>query len=90
MAKKFRGTCVYTQVMIQMCLRGWDNHDLAQKAGLNYTSLRRKLRGETALRLDEARRIQEALDCGLPLEELFAPPSRQDNKKGAPGKALPQ
>ena len=67
-----RGECVYLQVMVQMYLRGWDSKELAEKAGLTYTSIRRKLRGTSPLHLEEARRIQEALDCGLSLDVLFA------------------
>ena len=67
-----RGECVYMQVMVQMYLKGWDNRALADKAGLSYTSIRRKLRGTSPLHLEEARRIQQALNCGMSLDELFA------------------
>ena len=67
-----RGDCVYLQVMVQMYLRGWDSRTLAEKTGLTYTSMRRKLRGTAPLHLEEPRRIQEALDCGLSLDKLFA------------------
>lgn len=67
-----RGECVYMQVMVQMYLKGWDNRALADKAGLSYTSIRRKLRGMSPLHLEEARRIQQALNCGMSLDELFA------------------
>lgn len=67
-----RGDCIYIQVMIQMFLKGWDNQVLAEKAGLSYTSIRRKLRGLAPLHLEEARRIQQALNCGMSLDELFA------------------
>ena len=71
-----RGDCVYMQVLVQMYLKGWDNRTLAEKTGMTYTSIRRKLRGLTPLHLEEARRIQEVLDCGLSLDQLFA--RRQD------------
>ena len=67
-----RGECVYLQVMVQMYLKGWDSRELADKAGITYTSMRRKLRGTSPLHLEEARRIQRALDCGLSMDELFA------------------
>lgn len=70
-----RGECVYMQVMVQMYLRGWDSRELAEKTGLSYTSMRRKLRGLSPFHLEEARRIQQALDCGMSLDALFA---RQD------------
>lgn len=69
---KMRGDCVYLQVLVQMYLRGWDSRTLAEKAGLTYTSVRRKLRGLSPLHLEEARRIQQALDCGMSLDALFA------------------
>lgn len=67
-----RGECVYLQVMVQMYLKGWDSRVLAEKAGISYTSIRRKLRGTSPLHLEEARRIQKVLDCGMPLDTLFA------------------
>ena len=69
-----RGECVYLQVMVQMYMKGWDSRTLAEKSGMAYTSMRRKLRGVTALHLEEARRIQQALDCGMSLDMLFARP----------------
>ncbi len=67
-----RGDCVYMQVMVQMYLRGWDSRELAEKAGLSYTSIRRKLRGMSPMHLEEARSIQKALNCGMTLDSLFA------------------
>jgi len=67
-----RGECVYLQVMVQMYMKGWDSRTLAEKSGMPYTSMRRKLRGMTPLHLEEARRIQEALNCGMSLDTLFA------------------
>ena len=69
---KMRGDCVYLQVLVQMYLKGWDSRMLAEKTGLTYTSVRRKLRGLSTLHLEEARRIQQVLDCGLSLDALFA------------------
>ena len=67
-----RGECVYLQVLVQMYLRGWTSRDLADRAGMSYSSLRRKLRGASPMMLEEARAIQAALDCGMALDELFA------------------
>ena len=66
-----RGECVYLQVLVQMYLRGLDSRRLSERAGMNYTSLRRKLRGQSPLQLEEARRIRAALQCDVPLEDLF-------------------
>ena len=46
--------CIYGQVRVQMFLKGYDCKTLAQRAGIGYASLRRKLRGESDLRLAEA------------------------------------
>lgn len=66
-----RGSCVYARLMVEMYLAGMDNKTLAEKSMVNYASLRRKMRGETPFRLDEAARIRDALGCGLSLEKLF-------------------
>ena len=66
------GECQYLQVMVQMYLRGWDSHALAEKAGIPYATLRRKLRGVSPLHLEEARRIRAALGCDMTLDALFA------------------
>ena len=67
-----RGECVYMQVMVQMYLRGWDSQKLADLTGISYTSIHRKLRGLSPLYLEEAKRIQRALNCGMSLDELFS------------------
>ena len=68
-----RGECIYLQVMVQMYLKGWDSHRLAQEAHMSYPSLRRKLRGASPLHLEEARCIRRALGCAMDLDTLFAP-----------------
>ena len=65
------GTCVYAQLMAQMYLKGYDSHKLAERTRIPYTSLRRKLRGEVPLKLEEAFCIQETLECELSLNALF-------------------
>ena len=66
-----RGECIYVQVMVQLYLLGWDCRVLAKKSGIPYTSLRRKLRGISPMHLEEAKKIQKALDCGMTLDALF-------------------
>ena len=61
----------YTQVIVQMYLRGMDSHDLSRRTGISYPSLRRKLRGDGSMRLEEAISIRNALGCDMALEELF-------------------
>ena len=67
-----RGDYIYMQVMVQMYLKGWDSRMLADQTGISYTSMRRKLRGLSPLHLEEAKRIQRALNCGMSMEELFS------------------
>ena len=67
-----RPDIIYMQVMIQLYLIGWDKRRLAQEAQIPYTSLLRKLRGVSPLHLDEAKKIQKALNCGMSLDELFS------------------
>ena len=62
---------VYPCLMAQMYLKGYDSKQLAEAVGLSYVTLRRRLRGESSMKLTEARRIREALNCALPLEILF-------------------
>lgn len=66
-----RGTCIYARLMVEMYLAGMDNRTLAEKSGIKYASLRRKMRGDTPIRLEEAARIRTALQSNLPLEKLF-------------------
>ena len=67
-----RGQCVYLQVLVQMYLKGWNSHQLADRVGMSYPSLRRKMRGASPLQLEEAVKIQAALNCGMSLDQLFA------------------
>lgn len=66
-----RTQCIYTQVMVQMFMKGWNLRELAEESGVSYVSLRRKLRGETPLQLEEALSIRSALQVNMPLENLF-------------------
>lgn len=67
-----RGDCIYPQLQICMYLRHMDSKELSKAAEINYTSLRRKLRGETTFSLNEAIRIKKGLCTDVPLEKLFA------------------
>lgn len=44
---------------------------IAEAAGMTYTSLRRKLRGESPFLLQECIDIKQALHSDLPIETLF-------------------
>lgn len=64
--------CVYMQLRIQMYIHHIDTKELSTKTGISYTSLRRKMKGETPFTLKEAKLIQSILNCGLSLDDLFA------------------
>lgn len=66
-----KSNCIYTQVMLNMYLNDLNLHELSDRTGIAYATLRRKLRGETDFQLGEALRIKEALNVNAPLEELF-------------------
>ena len=69
----------YPQVIIQMYLLDWDMRMLSSKSGIPYTSLTRKMRGASPMHLDEARKIQKALDCGMSLDVLFTEKQKADS-----------
>ena len=62
---------VYLRLMAEMYLRGIDSRMLAEKTGIHYGTLRRKFRGQSPILLDEAMRIKEVLQTGMPMEKLF-------------------
>lgn len=64
--------CIYPQVILQMYMNGISCQQLSRRAGIGYATLRRKLRGESGLLLEDALRIREGLGCeGMQLEALF-------------------
>ncbi len=65
-------TGVYARLMVEMLLQGVDSHALSEKTGMSYPTLRRKLRGDGSIRIEEAILIRSALNSELPLEQLFA------------------
>lgn len=73
-----KGQTVYLQVAVQMFMRGIDRKTLAEKTGITYTSLIRKLRDESPITLQEAMKIKKALGTDMALEELFA---RRENEE---------
>lgn len=66
-----RAQCVYKQLRVQMYLKGIDINSLAEKTGIGYGSLCRKLRGAAPLTIEEAQSIQKTMDCGMTLDTLF-------------------
>lgn len=69
---------LYPRLEVQLCFMRWDYKMLAEKTGINYTSLRRKLRGITPLHLSEAIRIRDVIqteygdETRVSLDKLFA------------------
>lgn len=64
--------CIYPQVILQMYMNNLSCQQLSAKAGIGYATLRRKLRGESGLLLEDALRIREGLGCeSMRLEDLF-------------------
>lgn len=66
-----RKPCVYENISVAMLELGMKIVDLAEKTHINYKVLCRKLNGETAVTIDEAISIHNALGKPMPLEVLF-------------------
>lgn len=66
-----RSKVIYPRVLMEMILADLSLLSLADACGIHYVSLRRKLRGDSPLHLDEALSIRKALHCSLLLEDLF-------------------
>ena len=49
--------CKYAQLLIQMYLKGLSSRELATQANMNYQTLRRKMRGDSPVTLEEALRF---------------------------------
>ena len=62
---------MYSNVKAELARKGLTVIDLSKASGIKYMSLVNKLNGKTPLKLEEARRIKNALDVDLPLEKLF-------------------
>lgn len=62
---------MYSNVKAELARKGLAVIDLSKASGIKYMSLINKLNGKTPLKLEEARRIKNALDVDLPLEKLF-------------------
>ena len=63
--------CPYDELRLQMVIRGVTSRELADHSGINYQTLRRKLRGESPVLLQDAVMIRKALKLEMPLEQLF-------------------
>lgn len=66
-----RKPCVYQNVSVVMLILEMKIDELASKTHINYKTLCRKLNGETAVTIEEAILIYDALGKPMPLEVLF-------------------
>lgn len=64
-------TVVFDQVLTEMVIQNLSAGELARRLGIHQDTLRRKLRGESAISLREAFAIRRALHISMPLETLF-------------------
>ncbi len=62
----------YEQVYTEMIIRNVSVGELAKRLGIHQDTLRRKLRGQSALSLPEAFAIRRALGAEMPLDMLFS------------------
>lgn len=51
----------YPYLVMQLCEKGINNKELAEKAGISYPTLRRMLRGKQRLQLEAAVKIRHAM-----------------------------
>ena len=66
-----RKPCVYQNISVAMLILEMKIDELANKTHINYKTLCRKLNGETAVTIEEAILIHDALGKPMPLEVLF-------------------
>jgi len=62
---------VFKNVLLKMNENGMGMCDLADACGMTYPSIRRKLRGEGGITLEECLAVKAALQSDMPLEKLF-------------------
>ena len=53
--------CKYAQLVIQMYLKGLSSRELAAQANMNYQTLRRKMRGDSPVTLEDLASYQPLL-----------------------------
>ena len=62
---------MYVNVKAELARRNLSIVDLSEKTGIRYQTLVDKINGKFPLTLEEAKKIKDALDVSLSLEELF-------------------
>lgn len=63
---------MFQNLKTEMARSGVSRADLAEKLGVKYLTLSKKINGENDFKLGECLAIKEALNSPLPIEELFA------------------
>lgn len=67
-----RKPCVYENVSVAMFVIKMKISDLADLTHIGYKTLCRKLNGETAMTIEDAIAIYEALGKPMPIQNLFS------------------
>ena len=67
-----RKPCVYENVSVAMFIIKMKISDLANKTHISYKTLCRKLNGETAMTIEDAIAIYDALGQPMPIQNLFS------------------
>lgn len=62
---------MYPNLNAELARRNITSHQLSAITGINYNTLRMKLRGATVITLPEAKKIRSAIDSSLSLDVLF-------------------
>ena len=62
---------MYNNVKAELARKNMTMVDLSNKTGIRYQTLADKIRGDSILTVEEARKIKKALEVDMPLEELF-------------------
>lgn len=62
---------MYNNVKAELARKNMTMVDLSNKTGIRYQTLADKIRGDSILTVEEARKIKKALGVDMPLEELF-------------------
>ena len=63
---------MYPTLNAELARRSLNKRKLAQKTGINYTTLVSKLNGKGVLTLPDMRKIKDVIGTNMPMEELFA------------------
>lgn len=63
---------MFQNLKTEMARAGVSRADLAEKLGVKYLTLSKKINGENDFKLGECLAIKAALNSPLPIEELFA------------------